>query len=85
MQKDELRLVIMAILGGYLAYIGIKLAAGHTPGRSPLYLAAGIFFALFGAAAVVFYIRRIISRRKSAGQAGEEPEGSAEEEQDSEL
>ncbi len=72
MQKEEVRQIVMAILGGYLAYIGIKLIAGHTPGRSAVYLAAGVFFALFGAAAVVINIRRIVAGRRSRRDSGED-------------
>ena len=70
MEKEEVRQIVMAILSGYLAYIGIRLVADHIADRSAVYLAAGAFFALFGAAAVILYIRRIIAGRRARRKDG---------------
>ena len=87
MQKDEVRQIIMAILSGYLAYIGYGLLRDYNASQSAVYAVAGVFFLLFGTASAIWHIRLFVLMRR--GQTGhndtEDETGEKVDENDQEL
>ncbi len=68
MQKEEVKQIIMAILSGYLAYIGYGLLRDYHASQSMVNAIAGVLFLLFGAASAVWYIRLFVLMKR--GQTG---------------
>ncbi len=86
MQKDEVRQIVMALLSGYLAYIGIGLIRDHDPSASVVYLIAAVIFILFGGASCIWYVRLLIQgrRKKTGSDQDKQQRGLTETEQDHE-
>ena len=75
MHKEEVKQIIMAILSGYLAYIGYGLLRDYNASQSAVYAVAGVLFLLFGAVSAVWYIRLfVLMKRGQAGRNGAEDE-----------
>ena len=72
MQRDEVRQIIMAILSGYLAYIGYGLLRDYDASQSKVFVVAGVLFLLFGAASAIWYLRRFMLLKR--GRSGKEEE-----------
>ena len=87
MQKDEVKQIIMAILSGYLAYIGYGLLRDYHASQSKVNVVAGVLFLLFGAASAVWYVRLfVLTKRGQTGKSDAEDEaGEKADENDREL
>ena len=87
MQKEEVKQIIMAILSGYLAYIGYGLLRDYNASQSAVYAIAGVLFLLFGTVSAIWYIRLFILMKR--GQTGrddaEDETGKKADENDREL
>ena len=65
----------MAILSGYLAYIGFGLLRDYNASQSAVFAVSGVLFLLFGAASAIWYLRRfMLLRRGQSEQGGAESE-----------
>ena len=73
MQKEQVKLAVMAIISAYLVYTGFELVRDYDPAKNIIYLIAGILFVAFGGFALIIYIRRIVrARREEEAQAEED-------------
>ena len=70
MQREEVRQLVMAILSGYLAYIGIGVIRDYDAGKSAAYIVAAVLFILFGGASCVWYLRRFVLLRRDRTHQG---------------
>ncbi|MDL2295326.1 hypothetical protein LJC18_00715 [Lachnospiraceae bacterium OttesenSCG-928-E19] len=61
--NDKTRSSLMALAGGYLVYMGVKLVRDilqEKPDNAIFFMAFGILFAVIGAAAAFYYIKRVL-------------------------
>ena len=78
MQRDEVRQIIMAILSGYLAYIGFGLLRDYDASQSAVFAVAGVLFLLFGAASAIWYVRRFMLLRRGQSEQSDAEEETGE-------